>query len=255
MNVDALYAGLEGGTNVHTRATIRSGCKRLRESSRSDDALASSLQRSFPFKQLERWGNSTPPWPTKLRDADLEVLAARQVARRARRPATAILARLRRTFRTTDRPWRPTALGKTRCEYCVLDNRCMAVGCACRPSQCLGKSVGFRCLPGVHACNKHGLRVNVDNGRGTEVTLKDGRTLRSAFDDVPGPRRKRRKLVVPSAVATTRRRRQLLRRAAMNVASVVAARGWTDWKLRDVLEALASDETIGAQAVLTTDVC
>lgn len=224
---------------------MRVACKRLRDRSRHDPALARSLDRSFCFKQTERWGCSPPPWPTKLLDADLDAAAARLAASGARLPACTILARLRRTFRTRDREWKPTARGKGRCEYCVRDNRCGAVGCATRPSDCLGKSTGFRCLPGVHACNKHGLRVNVNNGRGATLHMKDGRTLSCVFDGVDGPRRKRRRKAQSCELTESQALRQQakLRRAVMTVAALVSERAWGSRSLSDVLSDLPCDAT------------
>lgn len=85
-----------------------------------------------------------------------------------------------------------------KCSFCGVNAQCMVIGCTKTPLQqwcplvsvgnkqiSLGESTAtFRCSPGLHCCNAHGLQLNTC--RKTERTagvfaLKDGRVVRNIY--------------------------------------------------------------------------
>ena len=250
-NVTSKYQELECGVPSFTRRGVRRACQQLREASASSEELADQLGTCFEFKQLERWAASQTPLAPSTTSDDLLHVATLRCPGSVER--TQLLhRRLLRAYRVVDEPWCPTPAGRGRCEHCVCNNVCMAEGCTARPLACVGKSTGFRCLPGVHLCNKHGLRVNVNNQRpprNDTVLLKDGRQVDHVFSQSAYPNRKRRARVPPTdgpcsrvKVARARRARDARWLGAMAIAELVAERGWEERTLDDVLLALRREE-------------
>ena len=96
-----------------------------------------------------------------------------------------------------------------RCEYCRDNDACMVRGCHLTPvgTSTADSAARFRCVPGLHFCNAHGLQILAN--RQTVVTdnvfaLSGGRFAQNVFDGiVPKATRGRE----PEAARRKRRRR------------------------------------------------
>ena len=126
--------------------------------------------------------------------------------------------RLDRAFGTSCPP-----LKRKRCEYCRVNDVCMVRCCALTPvgTSTVDSTARFRCLPGMHLCNAHGLQllanrqtVATDNA----VALKDGRFARNAFEGLVTKQLKSRE---PDAA---RRKRRLSKDVALVRAAFDARR-------------------------------
>ena len=92
-------------------------------------------------------------------------------------------------FERLDRAFGPDcpARKRKRCEYCRVNDSCMVRGCPLTPvgSSTVDSTARFRCVPGMHLCNAHGLQLLTN--RQTVVTdnvmaLKGGRFARNVFE-------------------------------------------------------------------------
>ena len=145
-------------------------------------ALSSESQEStrsaFETRQLKRWASSKMiPRPSKLTAKQLHKVALTHDHNQQTRKRK----KLDKLFATEGAE---SSEKKDKCGgFCVNNNQCHAAGCVCRPLHSHDKHgpPAFRCQFGVHLCHRHGLYVNVNNGRSKSVTMKDGRILDNVF--------------------------------------------------------------------------
>ena len=160
------------------------------------------------------------------------------------------LKRLKRAFTQNDAG---TRRGK-RCEYCRVDQQCMVLGCEATPvgTSTSDSKARFRCIPGLHLCNAHGLQVLVN--RRTVATdnvywLKDGRFVQNVFEaksaDCPTKAASR-------CITGEERRRRRLRRAVAVIERELASATKKTSEVGSAERAQAPAEAALRQMMLTS---